>query len=165
MTPQQKYAMQFFLSIDPATDDWEEALAAVVNIDNVDWSIITEDEEDVLPVVWEAFESYPSSVVASMIEEMADELTERFGHQDESSVQNKRVTNIVSPKEQTVLVFGMGEGGQDFIYRMTSINEAKKLIELAARELDMHMEIVTLSGYMSAEAVTADMRELLGMAD
>ena len=73
---------------------------------------------------------------------------------------------IANPQEQAILVFGMSESGQEFIYRVPDMQEAEKLVELvrlSRDELDISMEIVPLSGYMTADAILSDIRELLGL--
>ena len=73
---------------------------------------------------------------------------------------------ITNPQEQAILVFGMSESGQEFIYRVPDMQEAEKLVELvrlSRDELDISMEIVPLSGYMTADAILSDIRELLGL--
>jgi len=72
---------------------------------------------------------------------------------------------IISPQEQAILVFGMGEDLQEFIYRVPTMQEAQKLVQRARDELDMLMEIVPLHGYMTADAIISDMRELIGLAE
>lgn len=72
---------------------------------------------------------------------------------------------IINPADQAILVFGMGEDLQEFIYRVTTMQEAQKLVQRAREELDMIMEIIPISGYMTADSVIGDMQELLGLDD
>ena len=85
MTPQQKYAVEWHMAEPPDAATWEDALEQIRELDNL---ILPDDYDpeyfdERVPVVWEPFEDFPSWRVAQFIEDMAEQLTERFDPKDE----------------------------------------------------------------------------------
>lgn len=82
MTPQETYAIKFFMSQYPSDiEDFFELLGVISEADTLNWEDVEDDGK--MPIAWEPFGRYSSPQVAMWIQDMAEQLTELFDPKDE----------------------------------------------------------------------------------